>query len=343
MKKILFLLLLVLLLKLPISAQTPFWTEDFTIGQGWTLEDNWAIGGGQLQFNWNPHITNFDVSAISPVITLHESIGELIVTQYLDVFATTSNEMAEISIIHETGEDILWSYALSNGNWGTAGGDNIEFPVSDYAEQEVQFKFRTFGADTYNWNWWDIFEVRLTAYMDNDLSVAQISGTLQVNILETGTWEVEVKNTGFLPQSDFTVKLFDHKTGELIGSIDDFEQLEPQETKSYSFEWSSSAAYNTAFYGVVVLEGDEFEGSNVSKSFFVRVNPDIEFAILVWDNDNDIQTVICPEKGDEIQPSTGLTRAIEDAGYEYDYYNYLPNDLNNYEIIFCTMGCFCLN
>ncbi len=343
MKKLIFLILLTLLFKLPISAQTPFWTEDFTIGLGWTLENNWAIDGGKMQFYWSPSVQNFDESAISPYITLHESIGELIVNQYLDVFATNSNEMAEISIIHETGEDILWSYDLSSGNWGTAGGEDIEFSVSDYAGQEVQFKFRTFGADTYNWNWWDIFEVRLTAYLDNDLSVAEVSGPVQVNLLETGTWEVEVKNTGLLPQSDFTVKLFDHKTGELIGSIDDFEQLEPQGEKSYSFEWSSSTAYNTAFYGVVVLEDDEFEGNNVSKSFFVRVNPDIEFDILVWDNDNGIQTIVCPEKGDEIQPSTGLTRAIEDAGYEYDYYNYLPNNLNDYERVFSTMGCFCVS
>ena len=343
MKKILFLLLLILLLKLPISAQTPFWTEDFTFNMGWNLGNNWAIEGGKMEFNWSPTIQNFDEEAVSPVITLHESIGELIVTQYLDVFATTSNEVAEIYIIHETGEDILWSYPLSNGSWGDPGGEEIEFSVSDYAGQDVQFKFRTFGATTYNWNWWDIFELRLTAYMDNDLSVTEVSGPVQVNVLETGIWEVEIKNTGLFPQSDFTVKLFDLKTGELIGSIDDFEQLEPQSTKSYSFEWYSSAAYNTAFYGVVVLENDEFEGNNVSNSFFVRVNPDIDFNILVWDNDNSIETVVCPEKGDEIQPSTGLTRALDDAEYEYDFFNYLPENLNDYDIIFSTMGCFCVS
>jgi len=196
MKKFVFLLLLVLLFKLPVSAQALFWEEDFSTGQGWTVEPNWAITGNMLQFYWSPSITNFDASAISPVVTLHESIGEMIVTQYLDVFSTSSNEKADISIIHENGEDILWSYALSNGNWGATGGTGIEFSLEEYAGQDVQFRFRTYGNDTYNWNWWNVFNITLTVYLDNDLAVTEISGPTQIELLETGTWNVVVKNTG---------------------------------------------------------------------------------------------------------------------------------------------------
>jgi hypothetical protein len=50
MKKFVFLLLLVLLFKLPVSAQALFWEEDFSTGQGWTVEPNWTITGNMLQF-----------------------------------------------------------------------------------------------------------------------------------------------------------------------------------------------------------------------------------------------------------------------------------------------------
>jgi len=343
MKKFLFLLLLVLLFKLPISAQTPFWEEDFSTGQGWFVEPNWTITGNMLEFNWSPSISNFDASAISPVISLHESIGEMKVLQYLDVFSQTSNEKADISIIHEDGEDVLWSYALSNGNWGSASGEEIEFSLEPYAGQDVQFRFRTYGNDSYNWNWWHVFNIKLSVYLDNDLAVTEFSGPTQVELMETGTWEVEIKNTGLNPIMDFTVKIFDHKTSDLIGSIDDPDELEPLSTKSYSFEWFSAAAYNTSFYGLVMFDGDEFEGNNVSKSHFVRIKPDIDFSVLVWDNDNGIETVTCPVSGDVIQPSDALTKVLDEAGFEYNVVHFLPDDLDTYDIVFSTMGCFCVS
>ncbi len=142
MKKFIFLLLLVLILKLPTMAQTPFWEENFSTGQGWLVEPNWSITGNMMEFYWSPSISNFDASAVSPVISLHESIGEMIITQYLDVFSTTSNEKADISIIHESGEDILWSYSLTEGNWGSTTGTEIEFSLEPYAGQDVQIRFR---------------------------------------------------------------------------------------------------------------------------------------------------------------------------------------------------------
>lgn len=332
-----------LLFILPISAQTPFWTEDFSVGDGWALEDNWIVANSKLEFNWSPAIVNFDCSAISPLIALHESIDELIVNQYLDVFSTVSNEMAEISIMYDGTEDVLWSHALSEGTWGDWNGVDIGLSIEEYAGMNVQFKFRTFGAETYNWNWWNVFNMMLTVNLDQDLAVIEMSGPTQVDLMETGTWEVEVKNTGSQTVSDFTVKLYDFKTSELLGSIDDLNEIEPQGINSYSFDWQSSAAYNTVFYAAVEFEADEFVGNNISSCHFVRINPDIDFNIMVWDNDNGIPTVICPEQQDEIRPSTGLMRALNTAEYEYDYYTYLPEDLSTYDIVFSTMGCFCVS
>ena len=342
MKKLLIYIILLLFI-LPVSAQTPFWTEDFSVGEGWSLEENWIVDGGKLEFYWSPGIANFDCSAISPTITLHESIGEMIVNQHLDVFSTSSDEMAEISILHNGNEYILWSHALASGNWGVYSGEDIEFSLTDYAGMDVQFKFRTFGTETYNWNWWDIFSITLTVYLDQDLSVSEISGPTQIDLMETGEWSFDVRNTGSQTVAGFTVKLFDFKTGELVGSFDDIGEIEPQGFNSYSFEWHSTAAYNTVLYGMVEFDEDEFVGNNVSRSHFVRINPDIDFNILVWDNDNEIPTITCPEQGDEIDPSTGLTRALDVAEYEYDYYYYLPEDLNTYDIVFSTMGCFCVS
>ena len=343
MKRIYFLLLLAFLFKLPVFAQTTVWTEDFLSGEGWTTDGNWNIDNSMMGFFWSPQIENFDCSATSPIISLHESSTNLIVTQYLDIFSTSSDEMAEVSVIHDNGEDIIWSYAISEGSWGSVAGDDMEIPIGDYAGQDVQIKFRTYGASTFNWNGWYIFGLRLNADMDKDLAITDIIGPNTLDITESGTWDIKIKNFGYQTVSDFSVKLFNYKTGELIASINDTEQIEPLDSKFYTFNWSSPAAYNTALYSVIVFDDDEFIENNTSKSHFIRVKPDIEFNILMWDNDNDIATVRCPEQGDEIQPSTSLTRALELAGFEYTYSKSLPPNLTDYEIIFSTMGCFCLS
>jgi hypothetical protein len=344
--KKLFILTLIWLACISVSlrAQTIYWAEEFNSGQGnWSLEDNWSVTTGMLQFYWTPNWTNFDLSAVSPLITLPENIAELTVIQYLDVFSGTGNEFAEINIRIGSESFVLWNYNLVGGNWGNATGSELIFPLSEYAGQDVQVEFRTYGIDTYNWNWWNVFEIKMSAMFEKDLAVDDISGPVTIDILEQGTWTVDVKNYGSQPQSGYSVKLFCHKTGNMIGNVEVTETLSPQETASYSFQWSSNAAYNTAFYGVVELEGDVFAANNISKSNFVRIDPGFEFDILVWDYDNAIQTVTCPEEGDLIEPSAALMRALDVAGYDYNVVNSLPADLLNYEIVFSTMGCYCVD
>lgn len=343
MKMLILLPIFFVVLNINLFAQTNYWEENFNSGQGWTLEENWTVAGGKLEFYWIPSVTNFDLSALSPVITLPVNIAEITIVQYLDVFSGTGNEFAEISIHEGSESTILWNYNLVNGNWGSSGGSDLTFSLAEFGGQDIQIEFRTYGADSYNWNWWDVFEVRLSALFDKDLALTSITGPTSIEVLEQGTWTVEIKNFGMEAQSGYDVKMFCHKTGNMIGSIDVTEVIEPQETKSFSFDWSSNAAYNTAFYGVVELEGDVFGANNISRSQFVRVNPDIEFDILVWDNDNAIQTVTCPEQGDQIEPSTALTRALDVAGYDYTFATTLPDDLNAFEMVFSTMGCYCVD
>jgi len=343
MKKLFYLMLLIVVFKLPAISQTYTWFESFNTVQGWSLDSNWSVAGGKLEFYWSPQIPNFDLSAISPIISLPENVYDLTVTQYLDVFTGTGNEYAEIRLIVDGNHEVLWNYNLNEGTWGNSNGEDMSFPIGDYAGQQVRLEFRTYGIDTYNWNWWDIMEVKMSAFFDHDLMVTSIDGPTQVELLETGTWSVQVKNLGSEIQDEFSIQLFSLKTGDLIGSIENTGSIEPQQMLSFNFDWSSAAAYNTAFYGVVMMEGDQFVMNNSSKSHFVRIEPDIEYDILLWDNDNGIMTVVDPEKGDEIEPSKGLTRALDDAGLEYEYFTYLPDNLNDYEIIFSTMGCYCVD
>lgn len=343
MKNTILIWLLLLFLANRGLGQTPFWIEDFGSPQGWYLEDNWVIANGKLEFYWSPAINNFDQEALSPLISLDNNVGDLIVTQYLDVFSGTPDESAEIAIISGNETTVIWDYTLLQGNWGISSGTDILFPLADFAGQDIRIRFRTYGLTTFNWNWWDVYEIKLTAFYDKDLAVHNISGPNSLEILETGTWQVEVKNLGVDPMSDYTVYIYDKKTGNQIGSIIETESLISQETRSYNFDWTSNVAFNTVFYGAVQSETDQFDGNNASQAQFVRIKPDIDFDVLVWDNDNGIQTVTCPEQGDAITPSTGLKRALASADISYDYYSYLPDNLDDYDMIFATMGCFCVD
>lgn len=344
MKKIFFLLMFPLLLGASSTAQTIFWSDDFNSNLGWTLEDNWSIANGKLRLYWNPAITNFDLSATSSSITLPENTMELIVKQYLDIFSVGNPpETAEIILVASGNNNVLWSHTFDNGNWGNPAGSELVLDVSEFAGQEVQIMFRSYGPTTYNWNWWDIFSVGFTQMLNCDLTALEVSGPTVLDISETGQWEVQVKNLGDQSQTDFTVQLFSNKFNELLGTLNVTDDLAPGEEKNYEFEWTPDLAQNTTLYGKVVKEGDEFEQNDISTTHFVRVSPDIDFSILVWDDDNGIETIIDPEAGDEIQASTALTRALDATGLDYIFVTSLPQNLTQYDMIFCTMGCYCLS
>jgi hypothetical protein len=343
MKKLIILLLVAFVFKLPAFTQTYTWFDSFDSGQSWTLEENWTITDGKLEFYWTPQVPNFDLSALSSVISLSENVFDLTINQHLNVFTGTGNEFAEIVLIANGENIILWNYNLINGNWGNGNGEDITFPLTEYAGQDIQIEFRTYGNDTYNWNWWDIFEIKISTIFGQDLSVISIIGPSNIELNESGTWSVTVKNLGSEILNTFNVLLFDIKTGDMIGSVENQENLAPQQTMNIDFNWSSDAAFNTAFIGVSEFEGDQFANNNKSNSHFVRIEPNIEYSILFWDNDNGIPTVVDPDKGNEIEASQSFTNILDEAGLEYEYFNYLPDNLYDYTMILSTMGCFCVS
>jgi hypothetical protein len=342
MKKLIFFLLAAIVLKTAGHAQTPFYDESFHSPSGWQLQSNWSVTSGLLQFSWTPTITNFDLSAISQEIILPETAQEIIVTQYLDVF-TGGAEYAEIIVMAGSEETVLWEYSLNHGNWGSSGGDDLTLDISAFGSDTVQIKFRTWGATTYNWNYWNIYGFSLTALLENDLAVIDLSGSTLIAPEIPANWELEIRNLGANPQSDFTVKLINMKTGEIVDEVVFTEIINPQTSKYIDFQWQTNQIQNTVLRAVIELDGDDFLMNNQSRGHFVRVEPDIEFSILFWNFDNGIETVTDPEKGDLITSATGLMRALDNAAFPYDYKTYLPNNLNDYDIIIATLGCYCLS
>ncbi|MBN3035616.1 MAG: hypothetical protein JW861_08520 [Bacteroidales bacterium] len=326
-----------------VQSQTPFWDYQFDDPAGWTLEDNWEIAPGLMQFSWSPVVLNYDLSAYSPPIMLVDNVESLIVNQYVEPYEwSVTTEKAEISLVLQEGEVVLWSWSLSSGIWGSPAGEDLELSISEYAGQEVQVRFRTFGPTTDAWWYWDVFNLRMTAWFDNDLAVTEVAGPHVLTLGDTGSWEVSVQNLGTDPRDNFSVNLRSYRSGELIGSFLVTDPLEPGVTGVYGFDKSFDQPYNDVIFGEVDNPGDVFPGNDRSDGFFLRIKPGSLFSILVWDNDNDIASIIDPEKGDEIQADDGLKRALDMAGFDYSEVGTLPGDLGDYDIVLSTMGCYCL-
>ncbi len=344
MKKLLLLLFAGWCLQGFLPAQTPYWCETFDIGQGWSLDENWSVADGKLRFYWSPASINFDLSAVSPVISLDAGTQQISIIQYLDAFNSSSPpETAEIILLCNGTEDILWSHQLSSGNWGQTNGSELMLDISNYGGEDIRIKFRTYGFNTYNWNWWDIFELRLITLFENDVAITQITGPTVMDAHETATWQLAVSNLGSQPQSGFSLNLKSYRYGETIGEMLVEEPLGPQETVSFSFDWTPDTAQNTALFGTVSIQGDEFQDNDRSNGHFVRVRPDMAVNVLVWDHDNAIQTIIDPETGEMLEPSAALMRVLDDAGIMYDYAAGLPANLYDYDIVMATMGCYCVS
>jgi len=307
------------------------------------MDENWIIEENRLQFDFYPVITNFDVSAYSPVITLDADVREIGINQHIETYEFGyTDEIAEISIISDTSETILWTYDLSAGNWGWASGTDLNFNIAEFSGQDVQFRFRTYGTSTSAWFWWDIFSMKLIADYDKDLSINSIGGSANIVPNQPATFTVEITNLGHESQTGFMIELISLKTGNVVGDMQVSSQLPPGLTDYFSIDWTPTGAHNTALYAKVILPGDKYEENNEYRSHFLRVRPDVTYSVLIWDNDNGIDNILDPEKGDVIQASLAMVRAFDGAGIPYELLANLPEDLSVYDMIFTTMGCYCL-
>ncbi len=341
MKKLVLLFLMCLIL-FPISliAQATFWEETFTSAPtGWSLDSNWSFTNGALRLSWSPTITNYDLSAISPVLSLPDNVGELIVTQFIDSYSPV-NEIMTIGVIVDGTSHELWQYELIGGNWGSSGGEDVILSLSEFAGEDVQLQFRSYGASTYNFDYWYIYNAMITVLYDNDLDAVEVLGPPNAELNQPDLWQVVVRNIGVLEQNSFTVKLY-QEGGLELGSIDVLETIQPLETITCNFFCTPEILGEIEIYGEVILAGDEFEDNNITPDFSVTIFPEGERQYLLWDNDNNSHYTD-PNSGGTKNCEDGLEEALSANGIDYQLVTQLPKVLRNYDVVFVCLGLYCV-
>lgn len=345
MKKLIYLLILLFALQWPAFPQTTVINEDFENDLiDWQFEGNWFHEPGYIFMYYHPVTYDYDFWVISQEIDIPASGGDLIINHFIDVYTTNvTNEKCEISIIHNGEESLVWEYALSQGPWGTIFGTDMLIPMDEFIGETIQIKMRSYGAQS-NALWgWFIFNINLTTFFDHDLAAMQLIGPGSLNPNQNGTWQLSVKNQGLLPATDFTVRLFSYKENEELASTTYSGTIEHGQTTNIPISWNTDVLQNTVVYTVIDDVSDQYFKNDQSKGQFVRISPEQDFTVLLWDNDNGIETVTNPETGTPQQPNIGIEKALQAAGIQYQKFSNLPANLGQYDVILVTMGCYCLS
>jgi len=145
------------------------WLEDFSTNWAgrWTedpADGNWdwqSGSGGYARLYWSPSVAPYDMSLISPDIYVPDAtIGDLTITMYLNNYSSSGGEVWEVWIVHGGGEDLIWDYDDPTADWGVDGGtDFVYSDMQQYAASTINIKFRSHGGDTFNFDWWNIYNV----------------------------------------------------------------------------------------------------------------------------------------------------------------------------------------
>ncbi len=161
----------------------------------------------------------------------------------------------------------------------------------------------------------DIVIIGNPTVFDNDLAMIAIDGAEITNAGNSEMYEVQVKNVGDLPQSDYTVYL--KKVGNnVVASQTITETLNPGEIAIHNLVWNIPANEPDGFTNIwaeVDLDGDENTGNNTSSQISVQIFPQGILEVIVGDGDEtNVRVPICFEY------LNSLTETI-----------YFPNELNN--------------
>mgnify|MGYP002344180261 CR=1 FL=1 len=344
-KKLTILLLLTILLRLQGWSQTVVWDEPFTrVPDGWEFSGNWDVTDGALSMFYYPIVTNYDFEALSPEIEIPVNGADLTLMVFVDTYNTyVTNEVCEISVVGDGFDDVLWSHQLSNGLFGSYLGAPVTLILDSYSNETVRLKLHSYGATTQAiWGWY-IYSINMTSLFDHDLRVVEIAGPGHLDPNQTGTWTVEIENLGAQPESGFELKLFSTKAMDELATAYYNQTLLPGQTGSVQLQWFTSEVHNTTIDARIISNSDQWAQNNRSKPAFLRIEPEVNYAVLLWDNDNGIPNIQNPETGQEEDASTGIQSALNLAGIDYTLVNDLPADLSFWDIVIVTMGCYCLD
>lgn len=344
-KKLTILLLLTLLLRLPVWSQTVVWDEPFSRPpQGWEFSGNWDVTDGAMAMFYYPIIVNYSFTALSPEVEIPVTGGDISFTTFVDIYSQyVTDEVCEISVVGTGFSDVLWSYQLSNGPFGSYLGELISFNLDNYSGQTVRFEFHSFGATSQALWGWFVYSLNMTTLFDHDLRVVEIAGPGHLDPNQTGTWTVQIENLGAQPENGFEVKLYSSKVpDELVTAYFD-QTLLPGQSGVAQLQWFTDEVHNTSLDARVVSNTDQWAENDRSKPAFLRIEPEFNYTVLLWDNDNGIPNIQNPETGQEEDACTGIKNALGLAGIEYTLVNDLPTDLSFWDIVIVTMGCYCLD
>ena len=205
----------------------------------------------------------------------------------------------------------------------------------------------------------------------SDLMAVEVIGPPVAEINREDTWQVRVENTGSNSENQYSVKLFKEDDVEL-GSIDGTTPIAPREDLSVVFIWTPTSLEETHLYGRIVCAGDENVENDVSPMLSVRIHPEGERQYLIWDNDDgsgeerseqELRSTL-RDNGirfhisgmDHEMASAAIRPDASEIGYDVEsetanpFLNQvycevsreLPAVLRNYDIVFATLGTYCL-
>jgi hypothetical protein len=63
--------------------------------------------------------------------------------------------------------------------------------------------------------------------------------------------------------------------------------------------------------------------------------------VLVWDNDENSE-YIDPETGSLVNCEYGIIQSLEANDIDYIYVSELPDDINEFDIVFVELGLYCV-
>ncbi len=273
MKQCLLKVMLVLVL-MTIAAfawgQSIFWQDTFDTNNGWTVQPNWSVTGGQLVLSWSPGTENYDMSATSPNITVPTGAGDLVINQYVDEYAGqgAAPETYEISIVSGANSTVVWTYS-TDADWGVAAGTDLILPLAAYSGQTIQLKFRSFGEDTFNFDYWRVFGITAYASLDQDMAATSLTGSTTPAMGSASNYNVTVRNASTTVAASYTVKLMKDATTELGSQTGT--NLAPGETAEFTFAWTPAAQGNAVLTGKVILTGDQNPNNDVTAPLTVEV------------------------------------------------------------------------
>ena len=276
------LLILLLLISSFMYSQSIIWEETFETNPGnWTLDENWSIANDMLILSSLPEITAYDLSATSPVIVLPQGAFECIITQQIQENSAI-DEVTEISIIYNDSENVLWNWSLTEGNWGVIGGEDVMLSIEDYAGEEVQFRFRSYGSATVNYDFWNIFNFAISAI---DQPPANFTATLIDNDVIMD-WEPPAEQTNLIGYNVYN--------NEEIVNADIVTDL---------FFTDENIDYGTyTYYASAVYEGG-FESIHSNQVTIVYINTDNDNALSFDGFDDEVVISADPD----LNPTSAIT------------------------------------